>query len=98
MGTRTDGGELRVHAFRVDHGQLNQRLDYESSFRFLLHTVRPWTCVELSRKDQEIPASQNSKMPNVEPSRLDLLSAHPSHHNKSNFDPGSNVHTNVRPR
>jgi hypothetical protein len=31
MGTRTDGGELRVHDFRADLDQLNQYLDSEGT-------------------------------------------------------------------
>lgn len=56
MSTKTDGGESRVFALRANLDQLNQDLDVEGNSCFLRRNVWPWTFVELSRKDQEIPA------------------------------------------
>ena len=93
MLARTDGDKLRILVFLADHDQLKQYLDYKKIVpQPHRRTARPWISVEVSSKDQEIPASENSKP------RLDLISAHPSHHNRRASDPGRDVHTNVRPR
>lgn len=77
MGARAEEGELRVLVFFADHDQLNHHLHFENLFlRFLRHTARPWTYVELSRKDQEIPVfpKQQAAQRQATPPRLAVCS------------------------
>lgn len=98
MGTRTDRGGLRVLVLGADYDQLNQCPDHEIQFSLPSSYCSAVDMLSWEEKIRRYPYSQNSKLPNVKPPRLDLLSAHPSHHNKLVLDPGPDLHTNVRPR